>query len=128
MEQAIQSVLLNEHQLAVRVQELGRQISADYEGKNLLLVCILKGSVVFTADLMRALRIPCTLDFMRVSQLWKRRQNKRSRPGAQGLGAGHLRIRCIAGRGHSRQRTHTELFKELARGASPEIHPHLYAA
>lgn len=67
MEQAIQSVLLNEHQLAVRVQELGRQISADYKGKNLLLVCILKGSVVFTADLMRALRIPCSLDFMRVS-------------------------------------------------------------
>ena len=47
--------------------ELGAQISRDYEGKNLVLVSILKGSVVFMADLMRAVSIPCSIDFMVVS-------------------------------------------------------------
>ena len=48
-------------------RELGAQISRDYEGKNLVLVSILKGSVVFMADLMRAVSIPCSIDFMVVS-------------------------------------------------------------
>ena len=49
------------------VKRLGRQISEDYKDKNLLMVSILKGSVIFMADLMREITIPCEIDFMCVS-------------------------------------------------------------
>ena len=67
MHDDIKNVLVSEDQLKVRVKELGAQISKDYAGKDLLLVSILKGSVVFMADLMRAIDIPCEIDFMVVS-------------------------------------------------------------
>lgn len=63
----IAKVLIDENQLAQKVQELGRQISEDYLDKKLLLVSVLKGSVVFMADLMRAIQIPLSIDFMSVS-------------------------------------------------------------
>ncbi|MDL2252933.1 hypoxanthine phosphoribosyltransferase [Ruminococcaceae bacterium OttesenSCG-928-I18] len=63
----IKGVLLSEEEIAGRVAELGKQISADYRGKNLLLLSVLKGSIVFMADLMRALTIPAAIDFMAVS-------------------------------------------------------------
>lgn len=63
----IEKVLVSEAELKAKVAELGAQISKDYEGKNLVLVSILKGSVVFMADLMRAVTIPCSIDFMVVS-------------------------------------------------------------
>jgi len=63
----IKEVLVNEEQLKECVQKLGAQISKDYEGKNLLLVSVLRGSVIFMADLMREIKIPCTIDFMSVS-------------------------------------------------------------
>ena len=58
---------ISEEELKAKVAELGAQISKDYEGKNLVLVSILKGSVVFMADLMRSVTIPCSVDFMAVS-------------------------------------------------------------
>ena len=58
MDRDIDHILVSEEQLKTRVAELGTQISKDYAGKNLLLVSILKGSVVFMADLMRAVSIP----------------------------------------------------------------------
>ena len=67
MDRDIDHILVSEEQLKTRVAELGTQISKDYAGKNLLLVSILKGSVVFMADLMRAVQIPCAIDFMVVS-------------------------------------------------------------
>jgi hypoxanthine phosphoribosyltransferase len=67
MHDDIKEVLVSEEQLNAKVAELGAQISRDYAGKNLLLVSILKGSVVFMADLMRAITIPCSIDFMVVS-------------------------------------------------------------
>lgn len=67
MDRDIDHILVSEEQLKTRVAELGTQISKDYAGKNLLLVSILKGSVVFMADLMRAVSIPCGIDFMVVS-------------------------------------------------------------
>ncbi len=67
MENAIQQVLLTEEQIAEKVKELGAQISKDYAGKNLMMVSVLKGSVVFMADLMRAITVPCQIDFMCVS-------------------------------------------------------------
>ena len=67
MEQDIARVLYSEEYLKEIVQKIGRQISEDYKGKNLLMVSVLKGSVVFMADLMRAVTIPCSIDFMSVS-------------------------------------------------------------
>ena len=67
MHDDIKTVLVSEEQLKAKVAELGAQISRDYAGKNLVLVSILKGSVVFMADLMRAVSIPCNIDFMVVS-------------------------------------------------------------
>ena len=67
MNNDIAKVLISEEQLQAKVAELGAQISRDYAGKDLLLVSILKGSVVFMADLMRAVTIPCSIDFLSVS-------------------------------------------------------------
>ena len=67
MRQNIQRVLIDERELAEKVAELGRKISEDYQDKNLLMVSVLKGSVVFMADLMRAVSIPVSVDFMYVS-------------------------------------------------------------
>ena len=67
MEQDILKVLLSEEEIAEKVTALGKQISEDYADKNLLMVSVLKGSVVFMADLMRAINIPARIDFMSVS-------------------------------------------------------------
>lgn len=67
MKNDILKVLLDEKTISEKVSELGAQISRDYAGKNLLLVSVLKGSVVFMADLMRAITIPLSIDFMCVS-------------------------------------------------------------
>lgn len=63
----IKEVLITEEQIRQKVAELGGRISRDYAGKNLLLVSILKGSVLFMADLMRQITIPLRIDFMSVS-------------------------------------------------------------
>lgn len=63
----IERIIYSEEVINNRVKELGEQISRDYKDKNLLLVSILKGSVVFMADLMRAISIKCEIDFMDVS-------------------------------------------------------------
>ncbi len=63
----IEKVYYSEEQLHEIVERLGKQISEDYKDKNLLLVSVLKGSVVFMADLMRAITVPCAIDFMCVS-------------------------------------------------------------
>ena len=67
MQEDIQSILFSEAELKKIVSQLGRRISSDYEGKNLLMVSILKGSVVFLTDLMRSVTVPCKIDFMSVS-------------------------------------------------------------
>src|SRR5919202_2222814 len=64
---AIGRILVQPDELAHRVRELGRQISADYVGRDLFLVGVLKGAVFFLADLMRHLEVPCELDFMAVA-------------------------------------------------------------
>ena len=60
-------VLLSEEQLGQRITELGEEISRDYAGKSLLVVGILKGSVVFLADLVRAIDLPLEYDFVAIS-------------------------------------------------------------
>ena len=63
----ILKVLLSEEQLKEKCAEMGAQITRDYAGKNLLLVTVLKGAVVYMADLMRCIDLPCAIDFMVVS-------------------------------------------------------------
>jgi hypoxanthine phosphoribosyltransferase len=63
----VASVLLSEAQIRARVAELGAQVSADYAGRELTLVSVLKGSLPFMADLMRAITIPVSIDLMEVS-------------------------------------------------------------
>lgn len=63
----VQEVLIPAEKISARVKELGKQISEDYEGKELMLIGVLKGSVPFMADLLRQITIPCTMDFMAVS-------------------------------------------------------------
>ncbi len=67
MQDDIQKILLNESEIQDIVDRVGRQITEDYRGKNLVLVSVLKGSVVFMADLMRAINLPLSIDFMIVS-------------------------------------------------------------
>lgn len=67
MENLIKEVLVSEEDIAVRVKELGQEITEDYQDKNLMLVGILKGAVIFMADLARSIKIPAKLDFMAVS-------------------------------------------------------------
>ena len=64
---AIGQVLVQRDALAERVRELGEEISHDYAGRDLLLVCVLKGAVFFLSDLMRHLEIPCQVDFMAIA-------------------------------------------------------------
>lgn len=67
LEADIAEVLLTEEQIQAKVAELGARISADYAGRELTLVSVLKGSLPFMADLMRQLRIPIRIDLMEVS-------------------------------------------------------------
>lgn len=67
LDRNIEQILLTEQQIQERIKEMAAQISADYAGKQLLLVGILKGSMPFMADLMRYLTINAKIDFMSVS-------------------------------------------------------------
>ena len=60
-------ILIDAQTLQARIGELGVEISADYDGRDLLLVGVLKGAVFFMADLMRELTVPCEIDFMAIS-------------------------------------------------------------
>ncbi len=63
----IEKVLYSKEEIASMVQRLGQAVSRDYQGKSLVLVSLMKGSVVFTADLMRCITVPCRLECMTVS-------------------------------------------------------------
>jgi hypoxanthine phosphoribosyltransferase len=64
---AVGEILIEQEPLQARIAELGVEISSEYEGRDLLLVGVLKGAVFFMADLMRELSIPCEIDFMAIS-------------------------------------------------------------
>ena len=66
-EKDILKVLFTEEELRAKVTELGAQITRDYQGKDLVLVSILRGSYIFMADLTRNIDLPCTMDFMSVT-------------------------------------------------------------
>ena len=61
------SILISEEEVSRRIEELGKQISKDYEGKTLHMICVLKGGVFFMCELAKHITVPVTLDFMSVS-------------------------------------------------------------
>lgn len=66
-EKYVEKVLIGREEIQNKIKELGAQLSNDYEGKQLLLICVLKGAVIFLADLMRQIHVPVEIDFMAVS-------------------------------------------------------------
>lgn len=67
MEQDIQKILITEEQLRTRIAQLGQQLTRDYAGKTPVIVGVLKGVVVFYADMIRQIKVPCQMDFMWIS-------------------------------------------------------------
>ena len=63
----LDEILISEEQLQARIQQLGVEISRDYKDQDLLLICVLRGGVLFLADLMRHISVPLSIDFMAVS-------------------------------------------------------------
>ncbi len=68
-------ILISRKKIIKRVKELGKQISTDYAGKTPIILCMLKGAVYFFADLLRALNIPVTVDFVRISSYKNRTES-----------------------------------------------------
>jgi hypoxanthine phosphoribosyltransferase len=66
-DEAIGEIIVQADDLQHRIRELGAEISRDYADRDLVMVGVLKGAVLFIADLMRELEIPCEIDFMAVS-------------------------------------------------------------
>ena len=78
-------LLITRDQIAVRVKEMGAEITRDFEGKDLTVICILKGAVVFFVDLIREIDLPMTMDFMAISsygsassRIWTSRSTART--------------------------------------------------
>ena len=67
MRNDLEKVLVSKEEISEIVKSLGQQISKDYDGKEPILITVLKGAFIFMADLVREITIPCTLDFMAVS-------------------------------------------------------------
>jgi len=67
VEKMRKEILFSREMIAKRVQEVARRISADYTGRELIVIGILKGSFIFMADLIRAMNIPCRVDFARAA-------------------------------------------------------------
>ncbi|MEE8163829.1 MAG: hypoxanthine phosphoribosyltransferase [Anaerolineae bacterium] len=67
LKEDVAEVLITEEELQARIAELGKAISADYQGRDLLAVCILRGAVIFLSDLIRQIAVPHEIDFMAVS-------------------------------------------------------------
>lgn len=67
MKNCIKSILVDEEALQLKIKELGEQITKDYQGKDLLVVCILKGAVMFVSDLIKRIDLPLEIDFMAIS-------------------------------------------------------------
>lgn len=67
MREDIKKILLDEETIRQKIKELGQNISRDYRGRDLVLIGVLKGSVMFMTDLLKEITIPCSMDFMAVS-------------------------------------------------------------
>jgi len=74
-EEYLDEILITEEELQERIIALGKQITEDYRGRKLHLICILRGGVMFLTDLMRSIKVPTTIDFMAVSSYGNHRQS-----------------------------------------------------
>jgi hypoxanthine phosphoribosyltransferase len=63
----VAEILISEHEIQQRVAQMGRQITADFEGSELLIIAVLKGALLFLADLVRHIDLPVAIDFLAVS-------------------------------------------------------------
>ena len=68
------SVQISQGEIEARVKAIGKEITSDYQGKNLHLICVLNGAFIFMADLVRAIDLPLSLDFLSVSSYGSRNQ------------------------------------------------------
>ena len=67
MDRDVKKVLFTEEQIQTRIRELGEEITRDYTGKDLVVVGVLKGVILFFADMVRQIKLPCEMDFMALS-------------------------------------------------------------
>jgi len=67
MHKDIEKIMISKNEIEARVQSIAKQLDKDYEGKRPLLICVLKGSVLFFSDLIRAMKIPLEIDFMAIT-------------------------------------------------------------
>ena len=128
MKNDIQEVLFSEQQLADKVAELGARISADYAGKDPLIVSVLKGSYVFMADLTRRISIPCNVDFMAVSSYGAGTKTTGEVQIIKGHRQQDRRPPSDHRRGHPGLRRNAELPDEGPQGARRGFHPPVHAA
>ncbi|MBC7543202.1 MAG: hypoxanthine phosphoribosyltransferase, partial [Candidatus Sericytochromatia bacterium] len=77
----ITQVVLSEEVLQQRIREMGATISADYQGESVVAICVMKGAIFFTTDLVRAIKVPLTLDFITVASY-----------GATTVSSGHVQL------------------------------------
>ena len=125
----IGEILLTEAEIDAKVRELGARISADYAGRRLTLVSVLKGSLPFMADLMRAIDIPVRIDLMEVSSYGGVRDRVvRARPDPEGPVGQHRRRGRPDRRGHHRHRADPELPRPLPARQDAGFAPYLHAA
>jgi len=67
LDKITKEIMIDEGTIIAKVKELGRQITSDYAGKDVLLVCVLNGAAMFMSDLMKEIKLPLEIDFMAVS-------------------------------------------------------------
>lgn len=75
MDDMVERILISQEEIEQRVQELGAQITADYQGNELLLLCILKGGIMFLADLSKHIDVPAAMDFIGISSYGNQTQS-----------------------------------------------------
>ena len=104
VERGVGEILIDEERSQARIRELGGRSRADYAGRELLLVGVLKGAVFFMADLMRSLTVPCEIDFMAISSYGAPTDSSGRRPDPQGPRHQHRGPPRARRRGHHRLR------------------------
>lgn len=67
MLEQVEKILIDEERLQARIREMGKQLTEDYSGKDLVVICILRGAIMFTSDLVKEMKLPLSIDFMAVS-------------------------------------------------------------
>jgi len=76
MDEKVEKIIISKEEINNRITELGKQISKDYDGKNLVVIGVLKGSLYFLADLTRAINIPLQIDFIAIGNYSKETNRK----------------------------------------------------